>query len=116
VNDGLVSSIPHTWLAKSNIDPDITFLSGFSAISTLGSIIQQIHYNTSWAIVKQDDYNKALKAVKDPSLGITGIANPTDRVLYLIRTYTPVQPVQPALIHSPEFYCYNVMSLNVLFW
>ncbi|KAM3075187.1 hypothetical protein ACMFMF_005866 [Clarireedia jacksonii] len=77
----------------------ITFLSGFSAISTLGSIIQQIHYNTSWAIVKSDDYKEALRAIDNPALGLTGIGNTIDRVLYLI-----------------QFYCYNVMSLNVLFW
>jgi hypothetical protein len=73
-------------ISKSNIDLDITFLSTFSAISTLGSIIQQIHYNTSWAIVKQDDYNTAVKSITNPSLGILGIGNTIDRVLYLIRT------------------------------
>ncbi|KAM3076554.1 hypothetical protein ACMFMG_007362 [Clarireedia jacksonii] len=69
---------------RSNMDTDITFLSGFSAISTLGSIIQQIHYNTSWAIVKSDDYKEALRAIDNPALGLTGIGNTIDRVLYLI--------------------------------
>lgn len=75
-----------SWVGRSNIDLDITFLTAFSAISTLGSILQQIHYNTSWTIVKHDGYNSALAAIDKPALRLTGIGNPLDRVLYLIRT------------------------------
>ncbi|TGO52245.1 hypothetical protein BCON_0145g00270 [Botryotinia convoluta] len=77
----------------------VTFLAKFSALSTLGSIAQQIHYNRSWLIVKHDAYATALKAVETPALGFSGVGNNLDLVLFTI-----------------QFYCYNVMALMVLFW
>ncbi|APA11922.1 hypothetical protein sscle_08g066920 [Sclerotinia sclerotiorum 1980 UF-70] len=77
----------------------VTFLAEFSALSTLGSIAQQIHYNRDWLLVKQDDYETALKAVELPALGLSGVGNEVDLILFTI-----------------QFYSYNVMALMVLFW
>ncbi|CAD6444337.1 9c1bf90e-de70-4607-976d-dff0b9741d74 [Sclerotinia trifoliorum] len=77
----------------------VTFLAEFSALSTLGSIAQQIHFNRDWLIVKQDDYETALKAVDLPALGLSGVGNEVDLTLFTI-----------------QFYSYNVMALMVLFW
>lgn len=63
----------------------MTFLAKFSALSTVGSIAQQIHYNRAWLIVKHDDYATALKAVNKPALGFSGVGNPVDLVLFTIR-------------------------------
>ncbi|KAF7870550.1 hypothetical protein EAF04_004294 [Stromatinia cepivora] len=77
----------------------VAFLAKFSALSTLASIVQQIHYNRAWLIVKQDDYKTALKVVDLPALGLSGVGNNIDLTLYTI-----------------QFYSYNVMALMVLFW
>lgn len=64
---------------------DVTFLSKFSALSTVGSIAQQIHYNRAWLIVKHDDYATALKAIDRPALGFSRVGNTVDLALYTIR-------------------------------
>ncbi|ESZ91386.1 hypothetical protein SBOR_8238 [Sclerotinia borealis F-4128] len=77
----------------------VTFLAKFSALSTIGSIAQQIHYNLAWLHVKHDDYAMALKAVDMPALGFSGVGNTVDLVLFTI-----------------QFYSYNVMALMIIFW
>lgn len=96
---------------------DVTFLAKFSALSTVGSIIQQIHYNRAWLIIKHDNYMTALKAIDKPALGFAGVGNFVDLVLYTIRELSS-KSCQPWLLlkSCSEFYCYNVMALMVLFW
>ncbi|KAG9247384.1 hypothetical protein BJ878DRAFT_191332 [Calycina marina] len=77
----------------------ITMLATFSAISTVGSIAQQIHYGTSWASIKEEQYQKALNIQTYPGLAFTGASGTLDIVLY-----------------NMQLYCYNVMSLSVMFW
>lgn len=90
---------PSTAHSNANAHVDVTLLAMFTCISTLGSISQQLHYATSWEKIKQAQYNKAVESLTNPSLGFGGAADITDVVLYWI-----------------QFYCYNVMSLMVLFW
>ncbi|KAN0108479.1 hypothetical protein V8E51_008221 [Hyaloscypha variabilis] len=77
----------------------VTIFSAFTALSTLGSIIQQLHYATSWVVIKEAQFNKAVQSLDHPGLALGGAAQPVDVVLFFI-----------------QFYCYNVMSLNILFW
>ncbi|KAF8851897.1 hypothetical protein BDZ45DRAFT_129285 [Acephala macrosclerotiorum] len=77
----------------------VTILSGFTALSTAASIAQQFHYATSWVIIKQAQFDKAVLALTHKGLAFGGAAQIVDQILYFI-----------------QFYCYNVMSLNILFW
>lgn len=64
---------------------DITLLGTFTAISSLASIIQQIHYATSWAIIKKAQYDKAVENIGTPALTVGGAAQKVDVVLFTIR-------------------------------
>ncbi|KAE8448058.1 hypothetical protein EG329_009823 [Mollisiaceae sp. DMI_Dod_QoI] len=77
----------------------VTIFSGFTALSTAASLVQQLHYATSWVVIKQAQFDKALLALTHKGLAIGGAAQIVDQVLFYI-----------------QFYCYNVMSLNILFW
>ncbi|KAL3424019.1 glycoside hydrolase [Phlyctema vagabunda] len=77
----------------------VALLTIFTSISTLASIIQQFHYALAWKSVKQAQYSKAVESLSNPSLSFGGAAQIVDVILYWI-----------------QFYCYNVMSLMVLFW
>ncbi|CZR59817.1 uncharacterized protein PAC_09711 [Phialocephala subalpina] len=77
----------------------VTIFSGFTALSTAASIAQQFHYATSWVIIKQAQFDKAVLALTHKGLAFGGAAQIVDQVLFFI-----------------QFYCYNVMSLNILFW
>lgn len=87
MKDGPVSCFIKIYTNTSN-KIDVTFLAKFSALSTLGSIAQQIHYNLSWLIVKHDAYATALKAVETPALGFSGVGNNVDLVLFTIRKFS----------------------------
>jgi len=60
-------------------------LATFSAISTFASIIQQIHYATSWRFVKIAQYEKAIKSQTIEGAAFQVAAGPTDTVLFTIR-------------------------------
>ncbi|KUJ11882.1 uncharacterized protein LY89DRAFT_738523 [Mollisia scopiformis] len=77
----------------------VTIFAGFTAFSTAASIAQQLHYATSWVIIKQAQFNKAVLALTQKGLAFGGAAQIVDQILFFI-----------------QFYCYNVMSLNILFW
>jgi hypothetical protein len=64
---------------------DVTIFSGFTALSTLGSIIQQIHYATSWVIIKEAQFNSAVESLKHSGLALGGAAQPVDEILFFIR-------------------------------
>jgi hypothetical protein len=64
---------------------DVMIHSTFTALTTLASIVQQVHYAVAWRAVKQAHYEKALRAVELPGLTFVGGAHPVDRALYLIR-------------------------------
>lgn len=64
---------------------DVTIFSAFTALSTIGSIIQQIHYATSWLIIKEAQFNKAVQSLHHPGLAFGGAAQPVDVVLFFIR-------------------------------
>jgi hypothetical protein len=63
----------------------VTLLSFFTAVSTLGSIIQQIHYAVAWEVIKQAQFDKAVQALKDKGLQFGAAAQNMDVVLYFIR-------------------------------
>jgi hypothetical protein len=66
----------------------VTILSTFTALSTLGSIIQQLHYAISWKVIKEAQFDKAVQSLKHPGLAIGGAAQPVDVVLFFIRKFT----------------------------
>lgn len=67
----------------------MAFLANSSALSTLGSIGQQIHYNRSWLTIKHDVYVTALRSVDKPALALSGVGNDVDLVLYTVRKFSP---------------------------
>ncbi|RDW92421.1 hypothetical protein BP5796_01815 [Coleophoma crateriformis] len=77
----------------------VALLTIFTSISTLGSFVQQLHYVSDFTVIKEAQFQKALASLDTPALGFGGSAEIGDVVLYWI-----------------QFYCYNVMSLMVLFW
>ncbi|RFU35838.1 hypothetical protein B7463_g477, partial [Scytalidium lignicola] len=78
---------------------DVTSITAFAALSTLAAILEQIHYATSFRIIKQAEYENALKSLKTPAYGYYNSPQMVDAVLFWI-----------------QFYCYDVMALNILFW
>jgi hypothetical protein len=72
-------------MSFSDFAADVTIFSAFTALSTLGSIIQQIHYATSWVIIKEAQFNKAVQSLDHPGLALGGAAQPVDVVLFFIR-------------------------------
>ncbi|QSZ36485.1 hypothetical protein DSL72_006365 [Monilinia vaccinii-corymbosi] len=96
----------------------VAFLAKFSALSTAGSIAQQIHYNREWLIIKHDDYMRAVEALDTPDLGrFAAVSNTLDLIFFTIRelAFKSCWPWRLFNSHS-EFYSYNVMALMVLFW
>ncbi|CAG8972477.1 hypothetical protein HYALB_00001167 [Hymenoscyphus albidus] len=71
----------------------------FTSVSTFASIIQQIHYAVHWRNIKQLQYERALENLRHPARAFGGAAGGLDDALFYI-----------------QFYTYNVMSLNILFW
>jgi hypothetical protein len=59
--------------------------SAFTAVSTVGSIIQQFHYAINWRTIKQAQFNQALLSLKVPGLSFGGAAEKADIVLFYIR-------------------------------
>jgi hypothetical protein len=70
---------------------DVTIFSAFTALSTLGSIIQQLHYATSWVVIKEAQFDKAVQSLDHPGLALGGAAQPVDVVLFFIRKLYPMQ-------------------------
>ncbi|KAK0106940.1 hypothetical protein ONS95_003655 [Cadophora gregata] len=77
----------------------VTIFSGFTALSTFASLIQQIHYAAAWEVIKEAQFHKAVESQTRKGLAFGGAAQIVDQVLFYI-----------------QFYSYNVMALNVFFW
>lgn len=60
-------------------------LAGFSALSTFMSIIQQIHYATSWVAIKEAQYADAVHKELVKSSVAAGVGLQTDIALHNIR-------------------------------
>jgi hypothetical protein len=67
----------------------VTIFSTATAISTLASIIQQLHYATSWLVIKQAQFQQAVKSLSHPGLAFGGAAEQTDIILFYIRKKAP---------------------------
>ena len=77
---------------------------------------QQIHYATSWVIIKEAQFTKAVESLRHPGLALGGASQKVDVILFFIRESVRVLENYPNADYRVEFYCYNVMSLNILFW
>ena len=126
---GLMLSYGENWTCKLSILPlisqcqtvadylvDVTLLCFFAAISTVASIIQQFHYAFAWEVIKQAQFDRALQSLTTPALGLGGAAQKVDVVLFVIRGFIQPPISNPRANSQAEYYCYNVMSLNILFW
>jgi hypothetical protein len=78
---------PFSFTSSAKCAIDVTIFSSFTALSTVASIIQQLHYATSWVIIKEAQFNKAIESLKHPGLALGGAAQPVDEVLFFIRKY-----------------------------
>ncbi|SZF06291.1 unnamed protein product [Blumeria hordei] len=77
----------------------VTFFSVFTVVSTFASIIQQIHFVANWNIIKQGHFEHVMDKMHRHGIAFGGAGETWDLVLFYI-----------------QFYCYNAMSLNILFW
>ena len=48
-------------------------------------MVQQLHYATSWAVIKEAQFKKAVKSLNQPALALQGASESTDIILYDIR-------------------------------
>jgi hypothetical protein len=83
-----------------NFATDVTVFSSFTALSTLGSITQQLHYATSWVIIKEAQFHKAVESLDHPGLALGGAAQPVDVVLFFIRKLP--QSAYPSINTKPD--------------
>lgn len=95
---------------------DVMIFATFTSVATLASSIQQIHYATSWSTIKEAQFEQADRSMIHPGLAFGGAAQITDVVLFHIRKYISCLHLIVLTLSAIEFYCYNVMSLNILFW
>ncbi|KAI5926746.1 hypothetical protein F4810DRAFT_724360 [Camillea tinctor] len=77
----------------------VAFLSYFTLLSTVASVIQQCHLIARWRDLTIIEYYKVLEDPDDPELTLANVPTEFDRVLFYI-----------------QFYSYNVESLFTLFW
>jgi hypothetical protein len=63
---------------------DVNLCSAFLSVSTLASIIQQIHYAIKWRAIKTALYNQSQKLDEFPSLAFVGVAEPVQVVTYIV--------------------------------
>lgn len=95
---------------------DITIISGFTGLSTLASMIEQVYFATSWAVVKEAEYHKAVKAQALKGLAIDCTAGSVSEGLERVRKLLDNQLGRPWLTDRPGFFALNVMAWNLLFW
>jgi hypothetical protein len=93
---GLLLSYGESWTCKldqsirnlvADCLIDVTLLCSFTAISTIGSIIQQFHYAFAWEVIKQAQFDKAVQSLTTPALGLGNAAQVVDVVLFDIREF-----------------------------
>ncbi|EPQ61896.1 hypothetical protein BGT96224_4631, partial [Blumeria graminis f. sp. tritici 96224] len=89
----------HASFLDTNRPADVTFFSVFTVVSTFASIIQQIHFVANWNIIKQGHFEHVMDKMHRHGIAFGGAGETWDLVLFYI-----------------QFYCYNAMSLNILFW
>ncbi|KAI1497366.1 hypothetical protein F5X99DRAFT_26135 [Biscogniauxia marginata] len=77
----------------------VAFLSYFTLLSTVASVIQQCHLIARWRDNKTLEYYMTIGDASDPELGLVNLPTDVDRVLFYI-----------------QYYSYNVESLLTLFW
>jgi hypothetical protein len=77
----------------------VTFIALFTTLSTLTSIIQQIHTIIDWRDVKIEQWENETQHLGSPEVAIAGPSVGLDLVLFYI-----------------QYYSYNVTALLVLFW
>jgi len=63
----------------------VTIFSAFTSLSTLASIIEQIHYAIAWEAIKQAGYESAVNGLERAGIVYGDAVIPVDRVLYFIR-------------------------------
>ncbi|RKF79329.1 putative glycoside hydrolase [Golovinomyces cichoracearum] len=77
----------------------VTLVSTFTALSTFASIVQQVHFVANWSIIRKAHFEEAMQKLLRHGVAFGGAGETWDVVLFNI-----------------QFYCYNVMTLNILFW
>lgn len=93
----------------------------FVALSTTASIVQQMHYAVDWVTVKNSEYEQARELGNEPAAVAYTVLGPRAQLIpYLIRkNKTQVKIGKSAsdhILHTVEFYSYNVLVLLILFW
>jgi hypothetical protein len=66
---------------------DVMIFSTFTSIATLASFVQQIHYALAWSLIKQSQFETAVKSLSHPGLSFGGAAEPIDVILFYIRKH-----------------------------
>jgi hypothetical protein len=92
----------------------VTLFSTFTALSTLASIIQQLHYATAWAIIKEAQFQKAVKSLTHKGLAFGGAAQIVDQVLFFIRTYLECSRASQGMLNMIQSFTVT-MSWHLMF-
>ncbi|KAH8900054.1 hypothetical protein GQ53DRAFT_207634 [Thozetella sp. PMI_491] len=77
----------------------VALLAFFTSLSTLASIIQQIHTIIDWEGIKTEQHRYLSNNIGNPEIAIAGSSYGLDLVLFYI-----------------QFYSYNVESMLTMFW
>lgn len=93
---GLLISFGEAWSCKlqsrgisktpADSHSDVTIFSGFTALSSIASVGQQIHYATAWRVIKEAQFHRAVDTLTNKGLAFGGAAHPVDIVLFFIRS------------------------------
>lgn len=67
----------------------VALLSYFTLLSTLASVIQQIHTIVAWRDIKIEQYNNAMANRGHIEIALAGLSTGMDRILFYIRTPSP---------------------------
>jgi hypothetical protein len=97
----------------ANCATDVTIFSAFTALSTLGSIIQQLHYAIAWVIIKEAQFDQAVQSLTHKGLALGGAAQPTDKVLFYIRKHIEESSVTPKLSMASQSSTATMSCLSI---
>lgn len=73
----------------------VAMLGYFTCLSTLASILQQIHTIVDWRNIKIDQYNTAVRLQGSIVVAVAGPSTGLDLGLFFVRTFLPAAPLPP---------------------
>jgi hypothetical protein len=75
---------------------DVSLIAIFTSISTLCSMIQQVHYALDWQSIRIAEWLASTDTEALPAFRLVGVADKMDIVLFVIRTSSITDTIQAA--------------------